>query len=227
MGKVDLIMPELVRVAAGVTRNIDFKLNFNDYDAITSSGTVTLKASNSPDFSSSSVSVKTSFSHKDPGSTTWSSVSGNTIALNLQGKDLRVPLDGLGTEKIQYVKVVFTVGSKVFESKPVLYTSLTEIDFKLDQPIVVGSVRPEKIKVMDKIDAKVSSTFTIKVEVTNNANDAIPVWENATISYLNNEYYTFTNKTRVNPWAISVRYYIKKENVTDEIEISELFVAFV
>jgi hypothetical protein len=210
-------------------RQILFQFNFNSYDAITASGTVTLRVATKEDFSDATTVTPTTFFTRGIGTTTWSSsIAGNTLTTTHQTNEVKIDLSALAAETKQYVKVLFTVGGVTFESTPILYTNLTEIDFKLQNPINTGAVRPQKVRVMDRIIATVASAFTIKVEVSNNALDTTPTWENATTAYLAGDYYTFTNNTKTNAnWAISVKYYIKKNNAADSIEIRELFVAFV
>lgn len=227
MAKVVNMNPDIVRVGA-TARKVLFSLNFNAYDNVSGSGTVTVRVATKEDFSDATIITPSTFYHKLATDPDWATVSSNTITSDLQSKNLRVDLPALSAESKQYVKVLFTVGGVTFESSPTLYTAYTEIDFKLQTPVGVSQVRPVKVKVLDHIKATVTSPFTIKVEVCNNAQDATPTWENATDAYLTNKYYTFTNTTKKSAnWAISVRYYIKKNNATDIIEVSDLYIAFV
>ena len=227
MAKVVNMNAPVVRVGT-TARQVLFKLNFNAYDNVSGSGTVTVRVATKEDFSDATIITPSTFYHKLSADPAWTTVSNNTITTDLQTKDLRVDLPALAAESKQYVKVLFTVGGVTFESSPTLYSAFTEIDFKLKTPVGVSQVRPVKVKVLDRIKATVTSPFTIKVEVCNNAQDTTPTWENATDAYLNNKYFTFTNTTKKSAnWAISVRYYIKKNNATDAVEVSDLYIAFV
>jgi hypothetical protein len=214
--------------AGATARQVVFQLNFNSYDNVTTSGVVTLRVASKEDFSDASIVTPANFYTRTIGTTTWSSsIAGNTITTVQQALELRVDLTALAAETKQYVKVLFTVGGIAYESTPILFTNLTEIDFKLQTPINFGTVQPQKVKVMDRIVATIASAYTIKVEACNNANDASPTWENMTTQYLNGQFFAFTNKTKTAPnWAINVHYYIKKANANDIIEISDLYVAF-
>jgi hypothetical protein len=229
MGKINLLTSELVRVGTGA-REVSFTLDFNAKDAVSGNATLSFIAATKEDFSDANTNViKGSFSHKPDAASDWTSVTGNTISSNMMKNIFKVDLEALATNTVQYLKVVVTISGKKFQSRPVMYTARQEIDFKLATPISVGFVKPNKVRILDKLTSIGSGAFTIKVEVTNNALDTTPVWENATDAYLNNDYYEFTNttKTEANPWSISVKYYIKKANVTDVIELSDVFVAFV
>lgn len=228
MPKVIINGDDIQRVGTA-SRLIEFQLDLNAYDNISSDGQISFLTSPNASFTSAQSNPVTSYESKPTADGTWASVSGNVIQFANQSKYFRITLPGIAAESLQYVKVVFTVGAKVFQSEPILFSSNTIIDFKLQTPIIVGTSRPYKVKVTDKIRVSVQSPMDILVEVTNNANDTTPVWENATTDYLNGDYHTFTNNTRVNgnPWAISVHYHIKKNNPSDIIEVSELYLAFV
>jgi hypothetical protein len=215
------------RVSTSV-RQVVFQLNFNSYDNVTVSGTVTLRVATKEDFSDASIVTPSNFYTRTIGTSNWSSsVAGNTVTTAQQALELRVDLSALSAETKQYVKVLFTVGGVVYEATPILFTNLTEIDFKLQTPINFGIVQPQKVKVTDRIVATIASAYTIKVEACNNANDVSPTWENITTQYLNGQFFAFTNKTKTAAnWAINVKYYIKKANATDSIEISDLYVAY-
>jgi len=217
----------LINRSGTSARQVLFQLNFNAYDAVSASGTITFKVSANEDFSGSSTVTPTTFYYRTTSNGTWTSVAGNTVTLAQQAYYLRADLTALASETKQYVKVIFTVGGVAYESSAILFTNLTEIEFNMQNPIVTGTVKPTKVKVMDSIKATYSSPYTIKVEVCNNANDASPTWENATTKYLDGDFYDFTNNTKTaSNWAIGVKYYIKKNNAADSIEITDLYIAF-
>ena len=61
-----------------------------------------------------------------------------------------------------------------------------------------------------------------KVEVCNNAFDAVPTWEDMTAQVAINRVFNFTNETKTaDSWGVSVRFTItKNEGYTGEVSIS-------
>ncbi|MED1851818.1 hypothetical protein P4V33_09150 [Brevibacillus borstelensis] len=61
---------------------------------------------------------------------------------------------------------------------------------------------------------------SLKVEMTNNALDAVPFWEDATTEFLNAQFHTFTNKTKTaGSWAVDFRITINANDSLGPISI--------
>ena len=228
MKKIVVDLPKINRVAETDHPYSLFHFDFIPADSIVGGGELTFKISDTEDFIFSDVFTPTEFEYENGSN--WTAVSGNTLSLtHLNSPRVRVKLEPIGAEKAKWVKIVYTEDFKVYESAPIIFSSFTEINFLPTVPIDTGSERPKKVKVVDKITANVSSPYTIKVEACNNPFDSVPSWEDMTEAYLAGKYHLFANRSKDSDknWGIRVRYSIKKSNVTDEIEITEFYIAFV
>ena len=96
--------------------------------------------------------------------------------------------------------------------------SETVIAFQLSKPEATDA-RASKILITPtwRIEGAVA-----KVEVCNNAFDAVPTWEDMTAQVAINRVFNFTNETKTaNSWGVSVRFTItKNEGYTGEVSIS-------
>ena len=108
----------------------------------------------------------------------------------------------------------------------------TQIKFELnlDDPATkaffTDSTMPSRILVT--LDAVILAGASItKVEVTNNAFDAAPTWEDATGPAKAGRGYLFTNKTKTAPnWGVNIRVTIDKGTATDRVIINGFGGAF-
>lgn len=102
--------------------------------------------------------------------------------------------------------------------------SETQILFKLKQPFLCDA-KPTRVLVT--LDGVFPSGSNVKVEVCNNAYDAVPTYEDATGPSLAGRGYIFTNtaKTAAN-WGINIRITIDKGTATDKVILNGFGGAF-
>lgn len=227
MGKINLDNSFINRLNTTDIPAITFYFNFATVDAIVGGGTLTVKTSTTPDFATSATVTPASFEIETATVGTYSTVSGNTVAAANLAKHIRLKLTALGTDKIQYAKVIYTEGGVSFESVPILFSTWKIINFTLTTAIDFGAVRPKKVGVKD-VKTSSGAAYTIKVEACNNAFDTTPTWEDITASYLTGDFFTFTNRTKTGTkWGINIRYTITKTNAADVVELTEFYVYYV
>lgn len=226
MAKIDVLQPtQFTRIAPNAEYDIIFKLNY--LVSGSSGGTITVKLSDDPDFSESTVFTPVTLSTKGISESDWSgTINGNTVTATNVEKEIKYTMTFPNENKIKYMKIVCTEGSTVYETNPILMTSLFDLDFTLKNPIKL-SYMPTRIKVSDKKNITNSNNVTIKVEACNNALDTTPTWEDVTDSYTNNGFYSFLNTTKTNAdWAINVRFTIAKTSATATVELNEIYIGF-
>lgn len=224
--KLEIIQPtQFARVAPNTSCDIIFKLNY--FCLGSTSADITVKLSDTVDFDSPTTFTPTSMETRVVGTTAWAgSIGGNTIDDVNVGMEVKYSLDYPNENKVKYLKLICTEGANVYESNPILISSVYDLDFTLKSPIEV-SYLPTRIKVSDKKIVTEPSSVTIRVEATNNAFDVTPTWENITDSYINNGFYTFVNTTKTSvDWGINIRITISKTTSSATVELNELYIGF-
>ena len=80
-------------------------------------------------------------------------------------------------------------------------------------------------KIVFEMNYTTEGSPSVKVEVTNNANAAVPTWEDMTEDFLNHDFYNFKNKPEEG-FGISVRVTINKSQETERIYVYSLGFSF-
>lgn len=104
-----------------------------------------------------------------------------------------------------------------------------KLEFTLKNPINTTTVAARRILLAADyvLPSDGTNKATIKVEVTNNALDISPIWENATEQFLSMDYYNFTNITKTaENFAIGVRVTIAANDSLQPIHVDALGVTF-
>lgn len=227
MAKIDIVQPvDFTRVAPNTAYDIIFKLNY--FATSSTSAVITVKLSDTADFASSVTLTPTTIGSRVAGTTPWTgTITGNTILLADVGKEFKYTMTFPNENKVKYMKIICTEGVTVTELNPILMTSIYNLAFTLTVPIQ-SSIIPTRVKVVDKKTIVNPGNITIKVEATNNALDAAPVWQNITNEYTNGNFATLTNTTKeaAKAWAINVRYTIVKSSALSTVDFNEVFVGF-
>jgi hypothetical protein len=151
---------------------------------------------------------------------TWENVS---YATNTDsGKQFKIPVTGLALNSTKYIRVgsTDTSGSNTTSWSPTVVVAVGTV-LEVQSIPTETAYMPTRVTIKDKtiIDQRAGTT----VEVSNNAFDAVPTWEDMTTEYLAGTNYTFTNTAKTAAkWGISVKYTIQANDSTDEISISAI-----
>lgn len=104
-----------------------------------------------------------------------------------------------------------------------------KMEFELSDVIDTGNTAARRILVAMEANIAADGTIpaSVKVEVSNNANDVNPTWEDATAEYNAMDYYEFTNtsKTAID-YAVSVRITINANDSLGDIYVDDLGITF-
>lgn len=231
MSRILLTNPSINRVGAASSFTVRFKLNFDNTVApFNQNGTLTVQLSDDNQFKTPRVVTPSSFKYTLNNLLT--SVNGNRVTASTMLKtNMELDIPAIGSEKKHYIRLIYTVGDKTYQSNAVIVSSITRFVFSLKNPIHQQTL-PSYVKTQIKYIKKLSTSADISmvIEVTNNALDKTPIWENCTTSVLNDEYYQFKNKIKTDtskPWAINMRATFSKATVADEFEVSEVYIAYI
>lgn len=140
-----------------------------------------------------------------------------TVTLNLDGKQLNTftavkqqeytfSLEGLEWRKVLNGEHSFTINvsdGAVTTTREITFSKdCNRVAFELETPMPADDV----ISVCSvKIKGGVTTDTLLKCEVTNNANDTTPVWEDCTAKVKSEMVYLFKNKTAENGFAFNLR----------------------
>lgn len=140
-----------------------------------------------------------------------------TVTLNLDGKQLNTftavkqqeytfSLEGLEWRKVLNGEHSFTINvsdGAVTTTREITFSKdCNRVAFELETPMPADDV----ISVCSvKIKGGVTTDTLLKCEVTNNANDTTPVWEDCTAKVKSEMVYSFKNKTAENGFAFNLR----------------------
>ncbi|MDQ0174366.1 glycoside hydrolase family 78 protein [Bacillus chungangensis] len=103
------------------------------------------------------------------------------------------------------------------------------LQFKLKRPIETGNTAARRILIAaDYYMAQDGiNKATMKIEVTNNALDTNPMWEDATAAYQNADYFTFSNTTKTaQQYALDIRVTFLANDSLGAIEMRGLGFSF-
>ena len=151
---------------------------------------------------------------------TWENVSYATNADS--GKQFKIPVNGLALNSTKYIRVgsTDTSGSNTTSWSPTVVVAVGTV-LEVQSIPTETAYMPTRVTIKDK--TIIDQRADITVEVSNNAFDAVPTWEDMTEEYLAGTNYAFTNTTKTAAkWGISVKYTIQANDSTDEISISAI-----
>lgn len=125
----------------------------------------------------------------------------------------------LNGKHILKIEVVDSEGGK--SAKDISFEkAVTKLDFEMEK----SSLEPlDKMpeRAILSMGASIPSGSSIKVEISNNALDDKPVWQDCTAQVLGNEKIFFSNKTKTaTKWAVNVRVTGDKKTATDVLSVS-------
>ena len=147
---------------------------------------------------------------------TFTAKVGTSYTSKLSASDWQKVLNG---KHILKIEVVDSYGGK--SAKEISFDkAITKLDFMLDKTGVQGIDKmPERVIL--SMGASIPSGASIKVEITNNALDDKPVWQDCTAQVLGNEKIFFSNKKKTaTKWAVNVRVTGDKKTATDVLSVS-------
>lgn len=100
--------------------------------------------------------------------------------------------------------------------------AITKLDFMLDKKGLQGIDKMPERAILS-MSASIPSGASIKIEITNNALDDKPVWQDCTAQVLGNEKIFFSNKTKTAAqWAVNVRVSADKKTATEVLSVSSI-----
>lgn len=152
----------------------------------------------------------------------------------LDGEELRNYVPTLGSENIfeltkdEYTKVLNGYHVAEIEATANGNTAYRAVPFsKNDTSIIVETSKMESDEMplvcIVNVDASTPTGSTLKVEITNNANDEDPYWENISYKIPTNSKYLFTNKTKTaENWAVQIRVTLERGTATGLCTINSI-----
>lgn len=204
--------PTITNPIMNQRRKSEFYVEFNigaDPDGDTQ--TLTLQTSTSQTFAN----AVTHSGLQKLNETTWETVATASNA-DISAK-FRIKASGLQTGTVQYMRVVSVdAGSQVKSYSAAIKVAIGGV-LEFTTIPAEWDTKPDRIDV--KLNATIDSAATEELWVTNNANDAQPVWEPYTLG----EYHVFTNADKTAArWATAVKLKITANTATGEISVSDI-----
>ena len=147
---------------------------------------------------------------------TFSAKVGTSYTSKMTPSDWQKVLNGNHVLKIE---VVDSDGGK--SAKEITFEKdVRKLDFMLAKAGLQGIDKMPERAILS-MSASVPSGASIKVEITNNALDEKPVWQDCTAQVLGNEKIFFSNKKKTaTKWAVNVRVTGDKKTATDVLSVS-------
>lgn len=147
---------------------------------------------------------------------TFDAKVGTSYTSKLSANDWQKVLNG---KHILKIEVVDSDGGK--SAKEISFEkAITKLDFMLDKTGVQGIDKMPERAILS-MSANVPAEASIKIEITNNALDDKPVWQDCTAQVLGNEKIFFSNKKKTaTKWAVNVRVTGDKKTATDVLSVS-------
>lgn len=141
---------------------------------------------------------------------------GTSYTSKLSASDWLKVLNG---KHILKIEVVDSDGSK--SVKEISFEKdIRKLDFMLDKTGVQGIDKMPERAILS-MSGNVPAEASIKIEITNNALDDKPVWQDCTAQVLGNEKIFFSNKEKTaEKWAVNVRVTGDKKTATDVLSVS-------
>ncbi len=147
---------------------------------------------------------------------TFTAKVGTSYTSKLSASDWQKVLNG---KHILKIEVVDSDGGK--SAKEISFEkAINKLDFMLDKAGLQGIDKMPERAILS-MGASIPSGASIKVEITNNALDDKPVWQDCTAQVLGNEKIFFSNKSKTAAkWAVNVRVTGDKKTATDVLSVS-------
>lgn len=147
---------------------------------------------------------------------TFTAKVGTSYTSKLSASDWQKVLNG---KHILKIEVIDSDGGK--SAKEISFEkAVTKLDFMLDKTGVQGIDKMPERAILS-MGASIPSGASIKIEITNNALDDKPVWQECTAQVLGNEKIFFSNKKKTaTKWAVNVRVTGDKKTATDVLSVS-------
>lgn len=147
---------------------------------------------------------------------TFSAKVGTSNTSKLSASDWQKVLNG---KHILKIEVVDSDGGK--SAKEISFEkAINKLDFMLDKTGVQGIDKMPERAILS-MNANVPAEASIKIEITNNALDDKPVWQDCTAQVLGNEKIFFSNKSKTaTQWAVNVRVTGDKKTATEVLSVS-------
>lgn len=149
---------------------------------------------------------------------TFDAKVGTSYTCKMSAGDWQKVLNG---KHILKIEVVDSDGSK--SAKEISFEkAVTKLDFMLDKTGVQGIDKMPKRAILS-MSGNVPAEASIKIEITNNALDDKPVWQDCTAQVLGNKKIFFSNKEKTaEKWAVNVRVTGDKKTATEVLSVSSI-----
>lgn len=149
---------------------------------------------------------------------TFDAKVGTSYTSKLSAGDWQKVLNG---KHILKIEVVDSDGGK--SAKEITFEKdVRKLDFMLDKKGLQGIDKMPERAILS-MSASIPSGASIKIEITNNALDDKPVWQDCTAQVLGNEKIFFVNKAKTaTQWAVNVRVSADKKTATEVLSVSSI-----
>lgn len=147
---------------------------------------------------------------------TFTAKVGTSYTSKLSDSDWLKVLNG---KHILKIEVVDSEGGK--SAKDISFEkAVTKLDFEMEKSRLEPLDKMPERAILS-MGASIPSGSSIKVEISNNALDDKPVWQDCTAQVLGNEKIFFSNKEKTaEKWAVNVRVTGDKKTATDVLSVS-------
>lgn len=149
---------------------------------------------------------------------TFDAKVGTSYTSELSDSDWKKVLNGNHTLRIE---VVDSEGVKSFKDIS-FEKAVTKLDFEMEK----SSLEPlDKMpeRAILSMGANIPAEASIKVEISNNALDDKPVWQDCTSQVLGNNKIFFSNKIKTaTKWAVNIRVTADKKTATEVLSVSSI-----
>ena len=149
---------------------------------------------------------------------TFDAKVGTSYTSKLSASDWQKVLNGKHVLKIEVVDS--EQGKDVKEIR--FEKDVRKLDFELGKAGLQGIDKMPERAILS-MGATIPSGASIKVEITNNALDAKPVWQDCTTQVLGGDKIFFSNKTKTaTKWAVNIRVTGDKKTATEVLSVSSI-----
>lgn len=108
----------------------------------------------------------------------------------------------------KHTLTISVTDGKETTTKTISFTKLvTSVNVTLSQPMDADA---QITLCAVTVSGNIPNDAALKVEVTNNAKDSSPVWEDCTVESQNNRNHVFTNETAANGWSFNFRVAVER-----------------
>lgn len=182
--------------------------------------TFAVEVADDASFASNKKTFSTGLKKYNSGSSVWEDA---TQATNADaGATFKIPVSGMTANTDKYVRVS-TVDKGGSNSTVYSDTVKIGVGTVLEVESLPAELDYQPTSITPRFGMTVDARASITVEVTNNALDEEPTWEDATEAYKSGKPYTFTNQEKTaEAWAVAVRIKIEAGNSTGEISLSAI-----